>query len=213
MTDPARAPLRADARRNRERILAAAAEVFATRGLAATLHDVAAHAGVGVGTVYRRFPDKRALIAALFDTKIEELVSTAERAAAIEDPWQALTALLRDLTLHASSDSGLRQVLGNEAPGPDKFVAARRRLAVVASRLLVRAKEAGVVRADLEYVDLAMLWRMLTHVAEQTRGVRGDAWERYLEIVLEGIRGREGQRGLGVVVLGAGEVPLVLGGS
>ncbi|WP_236796863.1 TetR/AcrR family transcriptional regulator [Amycolatopsis sp. GM8] len=199
-------PLRADAQRNRERILAAAAEVFATRGLEATLHDVAAHAGVGVGTVYRRFPDKKALVEALFDTALGELLTIAERAAAVDDPWEALTQLLRDLTLRAAADSGLRQVLGNQAVGRDTFAATRQRLALVAARLLRRAQEQGTVRADLEYVDLAMLWRMLTTVAEETQPVRPDAWQRYLEITLDGLRARPDQQPLSVPPLSVVEM-------
>lgn len=196
MTVPSEpAPLRADAQRNRERILAAAAQVFATHGLEATLHDVAAHAGVGVGTVYRRFPDKQALVEALFDSAIDDIVATAERAAAIDDPWQALTQLMHDLTARSVADSGLRQVLSDQT-GPAKFAVARQRLAKVAGGLLLRAQEAGVVRADLAQVDVAMLWHVLTHVANQTEPVRAGAWERYLEIVLAGLRARPDQRPL-----------------
>src|SRR5690349_24529453 len=81
-------PLRADAERNRARILAAAAEVFADRGLDASLDDIAAAAGVGVGTVYRRFPDKDALIDALFEVKIDRARALATEALEFEDPWE-----------------------------------------------------------------------------------------------------------------------------
>ena len=194
-THPVTPPLRADAQRNRERILAAAAEVFATHGLEATLHDVAAHAGVGVGTVYRRFPDKQALVEALFGAAIDDIVATAERAAALDDPWQAVTRLLHDLTARAAADSGLRQVLGNQA-APDKFAAARARLAAVVDGLLRRAQDQGVVRVDLRTVDIALLWHVLTEVADQTEPARAGAWQRYLEIVLEGLRARPDQQPL-----------------
>src|ERR1700744_5003755 len=78
-------PLRADAERNRAKILEAAADVFADAGLDATLHDVAARAGVGVGTVYRRFPHKEALLGALFDDKLREVIDVVERAGAEPD--------------------------------------------------------------------------------------------------------------------------------
>ena len=87
-------PLRADAERNRAKILEAAADVFAGAGLEATLHDVAARAGVGVGTVYRRFPHKEALLGALFDDKLREVIEVVERACDEPDSWQALTGLL-----------------------------------------------------------------------------------------------------------------------
>ena len=78
---PAERPLRKDAERNRQRILAAAGELFAERGLGVTLDDIARHAGVGVGTVYRRYPDKEVLIDALFEQRIEALCAVAERGA------------------------------------------------------------------------------------------------------------------------------------
>jgi AcrR family transcriptional regulator len=83
-------PLRRDAARNRERILEAAGEVFATRGLEVTLDDIAHHAGVGVGTVYRRFHDKEQLIDALFDDRMDAVLTVAEEALAADDPWLGL---------------------------------------------------------------------------------------------------------------------------
>src|ERR1700709_2058318 len=83
-------PLRKDAARNRERILAAAGEVFAERGLEVTLDDIAHHAGVGVGTVYRRFRDKEELIDALFDERMDAVLTVAEQALAVDDPWLGL---------------------------------------------------------------------------------------------------------------------------
>src|SRR5580692_7177997 len=80
-------PLRRDAERNRQRILAAAAAVFTERGLDATLDEVARAAGVGVGTVYRRFPDKETLVSELFRDRIDALVTVAEEACAAADPW------------------------------------------------------------------------------------------------------------------------------
>ena len=87
-------PLRRDAERNRQRILAAAAEVFTERGLDATLDEVARAANVGVGTVYRRFPDKETLVAELFQDRIDGMVAVAEQALAAPDPWQALVSYL-----------------------------------------------------------------------------------------------------------------------
>src|SRR5436190_821839 len=82
-------PLRRDAERNRQRILDAARELFTERGLAVSLNDIAHHAGVGVGTVYRRFPDRVQLIEALFEQRLEQIRELAEAARAEPDPWQA----------------------------------------------------------------------------------------------------------------------------
>ena len=94
--DPAAVrPLRRDAERNRRRILDAAAAVFAEQGLGASLDEIAAHAEVGVGTVYRRFPNKEVLIDALFDDQLDGIVAIAEAGLAIEDPWDGLVHFLR----------------------------------------------------------------------------------------------------------------------
>src|SRR5437763_15723704 len=93
-TSTAERPLRADAERNRERILAAAREAFAEDGLDVGLHEIAKRAGVGVGTVYRRFPEKEQLIEALFHDRIEEVVGIAERGLAFDDAWTGLEHFL-----------------------------------------------------------------------------------------------------------------------
>src|SRR3954471_4967502 len=104
-------PLRRDAERNRQRIIEAARGVFAERGLAATLDDVAAAAGVGVGTVYRRFPNKDELVEALFVDRIDQMVELAKQAAEIDDPWEALeTFLTRAAELNAL-DRGFKEVV------------------------------------------------------------------------------------------------------
>src|ERR1700760_3728659 len=87
---PGERPLRRDAERNRQRILAAAADVFTERGLDATLEGGARAAGVGIGTVYRRFPDKETLISELFRDRVDALVTVAEEACAARDPWHGL---------------------------------------------------------------------------------------------------------------------------
>src|ERR1700761_4755874 len=87
-------PLRKDAERNRQRVLDAARELFAERGLGVSLDDIARHAGVGVGTVYRRFPDKEQLIDALFEERIGEMLSAAGESLEMPDPWLALVRFL-----------------------------------------------------------------------------------------------------------------------
>jgi AcrR family transcriptional regulator len=104
-------PLRSDAERNRRRILRAAAEVFTERDLDATLDDVACHAGVGVGTVYRRFPRKDALVEDLFTERIDALVRDTEKASAAPDPWTGLTWYLEHVAETFSGDIGFRQMM------------------------------------------------------------------------------------------------------
>src|SRR5687767_9677648 len=88
-------PLRADAERNRQRIVAAAAALFAERGVDVSMDDIAAAAGVGIGTIYRRFPDREALIEALFEDKIARMAAMARGALEIEDPWEAFETFFR----------------------------------------------------------------------------------------------------------------------
>src|SRR5438270_7691404 len=103
-------PLRRDAERNRQRILAAAAEVFTERGLDASLDEVARAARVGIGTVYRRFPDKEALIRELFRERIDTLVTVAEQCCTVADPWQGLASYLEYAASAMASDLALRQL-------------------------------------------------------------------------------------------------------
>src|SRR4051812_28011489 len=150
-------PLRADAERNRARILAAAAEVFAERGLDVSLDDIAAAAGVGVGTVYRRFPDKDSLIDALFEDKIDQMVQIATDALQIDDPWEGLTTFMRAMCRVQAADRGVRDALLSRGRGRERVAGARERIAPVALKLFARAQDAGVIRSDLGPFDVPML--------------------------------------------------------
>ena len=180
-------PLRADAERNRARILAAAAEVFAERGLDVSLDEIAAHAGVGIGTVYRRFPDKDALIDALFEEKIDRAVELADRALEIEDPWEAFTTFMRGMCRMQAGDRGFKDALLARDRGRERVAAARERIAPRAMQLLTRAQEAGAVRSDLGPFDVPMLNLCVSLIADRTRDVAPDYWERVLTIIIDGI--------------------------
>ena len=180
-------PLRADAERNRARILAAAAEIFAERGLDVSLDDIAAHAGVGVGTVYRRFPDKDALIEALFEEKIDAVVALADGALEIEDPWEGFTTFMRGMCRMQAADRGFKDALLARDRGRERMAAARERIAPRAMKLLARAQEAGVIRSDLGPFDVPMLNLCVGLIADRTRDVAPDYWERVLTIIIDGI--------------------------
>jgi AcrR family transcriptional regulator len=180
--------LRADAERNRQRILAAAADVFTERGLEASLDDVARHAGVGVGTVYRRFPDKASLADALFDERIDALIAIAERAQAEPDAWTGLTSFLEHSAQMLGSDRGLRQILMFAAQGHDRVTCARDRIRPAVQSLLERAQADGQVRADLGATDLPIIEFMLAAVAEYSQQVRPLLWRRYLALILDSLR-------------------------
>jgi len=204
-------PLRRDAARNRERILAAAAELFTERGLQVTLDEVARRAGVGVGTVYRRFPDKEALTDALFEERITALVDLAQQALADPDEWAGLVWFLEQAGALLSADLGLRQILMFATYGQDRVGEARSRLLPVVTQLVTRAQAAGVLRADLRPTDVPLIEMMLAAVADYARPARPEIWRRYLALIVDGLRpSRRGVTELPVAPLTPGEVENVM---
>jgi len=181
-------PLRKDAELNRQRILRAAAEVFTTRGLQASLDDVARQAGVGVGTVYRRFPDKEALVEALFEERIAELVGLAEEALAVPDSWEGLVQFLRRGGAALVSDRGLRQILMFADYGRNRVERGKARMQPVVTRLVQRAQQDGKLRADLMPTDFPFIEFMLTAAAEYAAPVKPDVWLRYLTLIIDGMQ-------------------------
>jgi AcrR family transcriptional regulator len=180
-------PLRADAERNRQRILDAARELFAQRGLGVTLNDIAHHAGVGVGTVYRRFPDRSQLIDDLFEQRIEELLGFAQEALADPDPWHGLKRFLeRALELQAS-DRGVKDLITGQPDGLDRVGRVRSRLLPLGAELVRRARETGQLRDDIAAEDLPIVQLMLSAVIDASRDLDPDLWRRYLGILLRGL--------------------------
>jgi AcrR family transcriptional regulator len=187
-TTRAERPLRRDAERNRQRILRAAADAFAEGGLAVTMDEIARRAGVGVGTVYRRFPDKELLIEALFEQRIDELVALAEAARDDPDPFTGLVRFFDAFLAVQAADRGLKDVVLGTAHGAGRAARARDRIGPIVDDLLARACEAGDVRRDVVASDLALIQFMLGAVIDFTHDVAPDTWRRVLAIVLDGLR-------------------------
>ena len=183
-------PLRRDAERNRERILAAAAVAFAEGGLAVTMDEIARRAGVGVGTVYRRFPDKELLIEALFEQRIDDLVALAEAARDQPEAWDGLVRFFEGFVALQAADRGLKEVLLTPDRGQERVARARARLAPVVDDLVERAKADGVLRPDVVGPDLGLIQFMLGALADVTREVEPELWRRFLGIALDGVRTR-----------------------
>jgi AcrR family transcriptional regulator len=182
-------PLRRDAQRNRERILAAARELFAERGVEATLDEVAARAGVGVGTVYRRYPNKDALLDELFEEAVSDLVGFAAAALAEPDAWTALVGFLERLEERFAANRALEQLV--LAPRParrhQQVASARERLRPPTAALVDRAKAEGKLRADFDAADIGMIHRMLAAVVNETRDDAPDLWRRYFTMIVDGL--------------------------
>jgi AcrR family transcriptional regulator len=185
------APLRADAERNRQRLMAAAKELFRTQGLDVTLDDVARHAGVGTGTAYRRFPNKDALIDALMVDRIGELGAIARECLDEPDPWNGLTGYFERALALQAADRGLKEVLFSSGRGRERSVQARKALAPVVTKLVRRAVAAGAVRGDISTSDVPVINFMVNTVVDFGRDVRPDLYRRYLAIVLDGLRPRD----------------------
>jgi AcrR family transcriptional regulator len=185
---PDERPLRRDAERNRQRILDAAAVVFAERGLRGSHDDIAREAGVGVGTVYRRFPDKEQLIDALFEDRMTEMAAIADEALAMDDPWEGLVHFMVASQELQSADRGLKELILSAEHGADRVARARDRIAPVMQQVLTRAQEAGAVRDDIALTDLPLIQHALGAVTDATRDIAPDAWRRLLTVLLEGMR-------------------------
>jgi AcrR family transcriptional regulator len=191
MSSPAPArPLRRDAERNRHRILEAAADAFAERGLGITMDDIAEHAGVGVGTVYRRFPNKQVLIEALFEDRMSELVAIAEGALEQDDPWEGLTAFIEGAQALQAENRGLKELMLSTPQGCERVAGVRGRLVPLTAQLVARAQASGQLREDVDREDLALIQMMLGAAADFTREIEPEAWRRMLVIIIDGLRAR-----------------------
>jgi len=180
-------PQRKDAARNRDLLIAAAREVFARRGIEASLDDVARHAGVGVGTAYRHFPNKYELLTAIMAQSIDDFVAAIEATLDIDDPWAALVAFFEAGLTVQTRDRGLREVLLG-VHDAETMTRVQDRLMGPIGTLLKRAKKAGVVRKDLETSDLGMIVTMICSIADLAGDTHPELWRRYLELCLDGLK-------------------------
>jgi AcrR family transcriptional regulator len=175
--------LRADARRNRARVLEVAAGIFATEGLSVPVHEIARRAGVGTGTVSRHFPAKEDLFAAILLGRMEQLAAAADALAGSRDPGPAFFAFFTEVVREGAANRGLAEALAGA--GYDLDSAAARANCDVTGRLrdlLARARHAGAVRPEIEYADVkALLAGCLA------RGGDGAALDRMVAVVCDGL--------------------------
>ena len=191
---PTDRPLRAHARRNREAILDAARPQLGVDGRAAQIDDVARRAGVGVGTMYRHFPTKETLIEALTLAHFELLAADADGAwANVEaggDAWEELSDLLRTSAGRLADDAGLSEVVSNRPEAVQECAAVKTGLHSTIARIMERAIADGTLRADAVVSDIPLMMTGLGRVVSDTARAMGLSWERYVELMLDGLRAR-----------------------
>jgi AcrR family transcriptional regulator len=185
-TGLAQRPKRADARRNYEKLLAAAGDAFAQDGPAASLEDIARRAGVGIGTLYRHFPTRQDLLEAVYVDEVEEMSRRAADLADLE-PWDALVTWLRQFVRYAATKRALAdEMMATIDQEAQVFVACRTAITAAGDMLLRRAQEAGVVRPDTNFTDVG---RMVAGIAGIRTADPGQI-ERILDVALDGLRYR-----------------------
>jgi AcrR family transcriptional regulator len=180
-------PQRADARRNREKVIAAARLAFAERGRDAQMDDVARRAEVGVGTVYRHFPTKEALFVALLEDTFAQIAERTRPALERDDAWSAFTAMLWDAGETLAGDRALVEAMAADLT--DEPCEGQAELTQIAAELMERAKAAGDLRPDAVVDDLPMLLCGLGHAAERPHP-SGVGWRRHLTILIDGLHAR-----------------------
>jgi AcrR family transcriptional regulator len=176
--------LRADAARNLELILEAAERAFAEKGHEACVADIAAHAGVGQATIFRRFETKDDLIAAVFERKMAKVAEAAEAAGRKRSAWEGLMSFMAVVTEMQARDRGLFEGFAERMKADPEFKAHKREMMSKIDDLVGRAKAEGALREDITIDDISPL----TSAAAQAGGGDPRAWKRYLAVITDGMR-------------------------
>lgn len=192
---PSRRRRRADASHNDECLLTAAAAAFTEHGPNASLDDIARRAGVGIGTLYRHFPTRQALVEAVYRSNIDALSAEAEGQLGARDPDDALAAWLRSVLVHNLKQRCLKEALMNDYAS-EVHASCKPRMLAAGAALLARAQRAGAVRPDLAISELLRLVYGIALATEKAPDSAGEA-ERLLEVVLDGLRRQSAERAAG----------------
>ena len=180
--------LRADAARNRDAIVAVARDVFAEQGLAAPLETIAARAGVGIATLYRRFPSREKLVAAALTEKVAEYAEAAEQALAVADPWVGFAGFVQRICELQAGDRGLSDLLSMTLSADEQVEQLRRTADDRVVTLIERAKADGALREDFAGEDLVLLLIATAAVMHVTRADAPGAWRRFVALALDAFR-------------------------
>jgi len=179
--------LRADARRNRERIVQSARTLFARDGQDAQIDDIAAHAGVGIGTVYRHFPTKEALLTEMVRTRFTRFAEIAVEAEQIEDPLEAVAAIFYGSAEAVEGDAAFQlAMMGSDELEWEGIEEEKAAFAAPASRIIDRAVEVGAIRKDFSFADFPMLMCGIT--STMYFAPAGAQWRRHMDLIMASLR-------------------------
>jgi AcrR family transcriptional regulator len=187
-TDTGERPLRADARRNRARVMEVARAAFAECGSDLPMEELARRAGVGVGTVYRHFPNKEMLLDALLAEQLETLIETTRAALAGDDAWEAFRGLVRNGAAMQADDMAFCEVVmaRKQESGDARVAQLRDELDAAMGELIGRAQASGAMRKDFRTDDVGVLFASIAGAIRSSAGP--DAWKRQVEFALDGLR-------------------------
>jgi AcrR family transcriptional regulator len=185
-------PLRADARRNRERVLAVAREAFAENGVDLPMEELARRADVGVGTVYRHFPSKEALLDALLVDHFAAIAANAQEGLQRDDPWQAFTDCIRFGAERQAVDTSFCDAMfaRKAASRSEAVLQVRHDLESATGELIRRCQDAGAMRKDFGPDDLPLFFGALTGAVRSAQEHPELDWRRQLEFLLDGLKAR-----------------------
>ncbi|TGB40723.1 TetR/AcrR family transcriptional regulator [Mycolicibacterium peregrinum] len=190
--------MRADAIRNRDRLVAAAAELFTERGVDVPLDEIARAAGVSIGTLYNHFPNRGALLDVVLSDRLAVIDRLARQALDDADPWRGFAAFLDGLFSMQASDRSINDAVARNPVGAVDVAGECGRAGGLLEAVVGRAREAGVLRADFGADDLAtLMWAMSTVIAMAD----GDdaVWRRHLGFVLDGLKSPSGSLPVGAL--------------
>lgn len=180
--------LRRDAQEHHDRLIAAARGEFASRGMDASLERIARDAGVAIGTLYRHFPTRMDLLMAAFEPRLEEFLAGAEKAMAMDDPWDGFVFYLENLFRVQAGDRGFNDFLSRRFPGSAETERIHDLMCQQIEDVLTRAQNSGEVRPDINLADIVNLIWFNGRMIDATRATAPTAWRRQLHLVLDAYR-------------------------
>ncbi|MEO6089720.1 MAG: TetR/AcrR family transcriptional regulator [Umezawaea sp.] len=193
MTTPTNPPRRQrrDAANNRRQILETSTAVFAERGISVDVREIARRAGVGMGTLYRHFPTKDSLLDAVLEDDFTAWAAAVDNAATSPDPWQGLCKYMEDSLALLAKHRALLDGLSNPLISTPGFKECRESIGPIMTRIVERAKEAGVARVDIGVDDVSLLLMGLGRIIQLTEESAPGTWRRQLAVVLDGLRAQQ----------------------